>query len=231
MEFPDGNAGQAMMDFVAIVHKVVEYPRGRYRAEDLLSAAASCAGEVILRQSAPFDVDGHAFNPGAPIFSQKATELLSGDRSAWNEVPITSAFGSLFHILTKKPESPWPASCFPEVAGIYQRFAMSRRNGVSKEAWGKAPLSVATMHYPVKPPLRTAFEIRQLIVAHWRHDKPSLDVVRVLTTTALCRLLITLQNVIAHDVAITIVLETMNAMAKTAPVLQTHIDSWDKASA
>jgi hypothetical protein len=164
MNFPGGDAAKAGSDFVVMVHRVVEHPPGRYRVEDVLSAAASFVGEVCLRRAGDFDVDSHTFNPGAPIFSDKVNELLSGNRSEWAEIPVTSTFGGVFLILTKAPE-----------------------------------------------------------------DERVPDVLGAIAATSLSALLFNLRAFIAPSIAVTIAMETINAMAKTAPMLQKHMDEWVRA--
>src|SRR5665213_1762622 len=118
-------------------------PKG-IRCEDFISAAAAFAGEVCMRKAADFDFDNHSFPPGKRIFSQKVNFFLSGDRTEWRDVPVDTAFGSLYHVLTRSREIAWPPESFPGIAEIYENFARSGGHGMPPVQWGYVPLTVSS---------------------------------------------------------------------------------------
>jgi hypothetical protein len=231
MKCPNDDPAAAMMELVAMIQKLVERPAGRYRCEDLISAAAAFAGEACMRRARDFDVDNHDYNPGSPIFSTTVNVLLSGDRSEWKDIPVTSAFGGLYSLLTNHSQAPWPSALFPNVGELYGRFAAARRNGTPKEQWGQAPLSVPAAHLPAMPPLRAAFEIRRMVFSRWRSDQFSPDGLTTVAQTCVLKFLIMLRAHIDPRIAVTLAMETLNAMAKTAPVLARHMEEFARNQA
>jgi hypothetical protein len=225
---PQEGVDAALKDLLTKSHKLVERPRGLYRSEDLISAAAAFTGECVMRQAGDFDFDNHSFKPGHAIFSVKVNEILSGDRAGWTDIPITSIFGGLRHVLTNQPPPlrAFPVESFPNVGRIYERFAHERRDGVSKEQWGKAPLSVPAAHLPAEdmPPLRAAFELRRAVAQKWLNENVSARVITGISQAALITILNRTQQSIAPEIALTIAFETVNAMGKTAPMLAKYLD-------
>jgi hypothetical protein len=210
------------------IHKLAERPRGLYRSEDLISAACAFTGECVMRQAGDFDFDNHDFTPGKGIFSVKVNEILSGDRSEWADIPITSVFGGLRHVFANQPPPlrAFPLESFPNVGKIYQVFGSERRDGVSKEQWGKATLSVPAAHLPVEhmPPLRAAFELRSTVAQKWVNEGVSAQAMTVIGQGAVIIIMNRTQQSIPPKVALAIAFETLNAMAKTAPMLPKHMD-------
>jgi len=222
MNFFADDPGNAMMELTRILHQLVEKPRGRYRCEDLVSAIAAFAGEACMRQAAEFDCDNHRFAPGTPVFSQKVNVVLSGDRCDWAQIPATSAFGRIFNMLTQHPDGPWSADSFPDVAALYRRFAEARRGTATRESFGKAPLSIPGKHFPVVPPLRAAHNLRCAVFARWPlAPEPAIS---VMAQMVLLKILLTIRPHLDEHIALTLALETMNAMAKTAPLLPAHME-------
>jgi hypothetical protein len=225
VEFPQNDPGAAIRTLAKAVLKLVEAPPGTFRCEDVISAIAAFAGECILRQAGEFKFDDHDFVPGQPIFSLKVNDLLSGDRSKWAEIPDQSAFGVIRFILAKQPQDPFPENVFPDIGKIYEQFASERRQGVPKKRWGKAPLSIPPNHYPRedRPPLRAAFELRQTVGQKWLDDKITPQRIANVAQFALVMLLNQMRESIAPAIALALAFETMNAMAKTAPMLPKHM--------
>ena len=210
---------------------IAEGPKkGRYRCEDFISAAAAFAGEVCMRKAADFDFDNHSFTPGQRIFSQKVNIFLSGDLTEWRDVPIDSAFGGLYNVLTRSFEIAWPPETFPSIAEIYENFAKSRGHGAPPVQWGYVPLTVSPDHFPQMPPLRAAFEIRRLALAISGQQPIPVDVLRGVSLGCLIKTLIVTRSAIGKGVAIRLAMETINGMAKTAPVLPRHMQEFAKAS-
>lgn len=226
MKLPQESVRLAIDDLVGKIHKLVERPQGRYRSEDLISAVCAFTGECVMRQAGDFDFDNHDFTPGQAIFSEKVNEILSGDRSEWVDIPTSSVFGGVRHVLANQRTWTYPLESFPNIGKIYQDFASERRNGVSKGKWGKAPLSVPAANLPVEhmPPLRAAFKLRSAVAQKWLNENVSAQIMTVIGQAAVMLILTRTRESIQPKIALAIAFETLNAIAKTAPMLPKHID-------
>jgi hypothetical protein len=225
MKQPGDNLPEAINEFVPAVFHVAHVLTNRKRCEDVISAAAAYMGECVMRQAGDFDFDRHTWDPGKPIFSLKVTQLLSGDRGDWRDIPETSVFGFLRGRLIKHPTYPNPPDCFPNIGQLYRRYAAARQNGIPKDDWGKAPLSVPKNHYPSEGMLaiRAAFELRNIVDKKWGDENLSAKMLRGLAELSMIKILIQIQRYIAPDIAVLLAFETINAMAKTAPFLPKHM--------
>jgi hypothetical protein len=210
-------------ELIRLVHKLVEYPAGRFRCEDVISAISAFTGEAALRKAGVIDVDHHAFNPGQAVFSGTVNVILSGDRTEWREIPVTSIFGGLYHVLPHYPQ-PWPRESFPSVARVYEHFAAVHGRG--KSDWGKAALSVPSANLPSEgmPPLRAAFELRRSVLGRWQKTGLSDEAVFLAAHVALLEIMKLVRPQIAPDIGLMIAFQTINAMAKTAPMLPKHME-------
>jgi hypothetical protein len=224
-EFSADNMAIAARELIAMVHQTTRSLVGHCRCEDAISAVAAFTGETILRRANDFDFENHTFNPGQPVFSQRVTSLLSGDRAAWREIPNKTTFGMLYALLPNHPTHPYSRESFPDVGDIYRRYAMARGRGVSKADWGKVPLSVPAKHFPSEkfPALRAAYEIRCFINKRWDTDSLYPANAAAMAELALLMILLGMRNDIAPEVGLLLALETVNAMAKTAPFLPKHL--------
>ena len=84
--------------------------------------------------------------------------------------------------------------------------------------WGKVPLTVGKDHLPFVPPLRVGYETRVRVdeILHpVREDKA-----RCLRIAAesLAEILTMVASTIDHRLALTLAIETVNGMSKTAPM-------------
>jgi hypothetical protein len=231
LKFPENNPSKALDEMVLAIYEIARDSDGNYRPEDLISAAAAFTGESAMRQAHDFDFDRHTFTPGRPVFSQKINEILSGDRTNWEEMPDGCVFGALYGILINHPNRPWPREDFPDVGGIYSRFAAARKHGASQAEWGKAPLSVPPSHYPSErlPPLRVAFDMRTFVYKSWAKEKLSADAVLTMAQLNLIMIMTQMQPQVDPAIGLLLAFETINAMAKTAPVLPKHMQEfWRK---
>jgi hypothetical protein len=207
--------------------EMAEGPReGTYRCEDFISAAAAFLGEVCMRKAADFDFDNHSYTPGKRIFSQKVNVILSGDSAEWRDVPITSAFGALHNVLIRSREIAWPPETFPSVAEVYESFARSGGQGAPPVQWGYVPLSLPSDHFPRMPPLRSAFELRRVALGVIGKQPIPLDLLFAASSVSLIKVLIATRSAIDNAVAVRLAMETMNGMAKTAPVLPRHMQEF-----
>jgi hypothetical protein len=208
-----------------LTEALAEGPRkGMFRCEEMISVAAAFVGECCLRKSAVIDFDNHDFAPGRRIFSDRINEVLSGDRTSWKGIPISSAFGALYNLLTRAdaPNGVWDPQLFPEIADIYQQYAAAS----GSVPWGYVPLTVAPMHMPKMPPLRAAFELRGLAFAHRTPGFPNPDDLLAISQFLLMKVLMKTRRGINEAVAIRLAFETLNGMAKTAPVLPKHMQEF-----
>jgi hypothetical protein len=219
------NLPKAGNELVAAVYHFAYSMTGRKRCEDVITAAAAYTGECVMRQAGDFDFDRHTWNPGKPILSPKVTQLLSGDRGDWKEIPEMSVFGFLRGLLIKHPSRPYPPECFPDIGSLYQRYAVARKNGASQSEWGKAPLSVPASHYPSEGMLaiRAAFELRNFVEKKWGDESLDIKVISTLAQLSMMTILAQVRQYIAPDIAVLLAFETINAMAKTAPFLPKHM--------
>ena len=184
---------------------------GRIRVEELISAAAAIVGEAIIAAGGDFDPRQHAYPPGSRVFSNSANRLICDDKE-FEEAPPESVVGIL---RIKLSASGFVKADFPVLKDVFQYFAA---NIGKSEDWGKVPLSIAADHHPFLMPLRVTYETRAMIdkcLAPLGDDR-----VRRLhaTTLALARVLRETGDALSHRIATTLALETVNGMAKTAPM-------------
>src|ERR1700675_1612830 len=113
---------------------------GRYRTEEVLSALAAFAGECQMHRAGDLDCNATKFVPRQAIFSQHINGVLSGDQVDWNSIPVTSAFGMLYQLLTHLPKRPWAPESFPNIGDVYTGYAeaVTARTGSSFD-WGFVP--------------------------------------------------------------------------------------------
>jgi hypothetical protein len=119
---------------------------------------------------------------------------------------------------------PYPREAFPDVGAIYRKFSASRKSGVSKEDWGTASLTIPTIHWPFKPPIRCAYELRLMVSLRWQDYAPTPAVLSEVAQLCLLEFLgVARSTELSPAFALSLAMETMNAMAKTAPMLPKHL--------
>lgn len=188
----------------------------RVRVEDAISAAATIVGERCIDAAGDFPLREHELSPGSPAFSTRANQLICGDATEGGvrHIPADSVVG----VLRARLDSRLYADTeFPDLPEIFRQYAA--RIGHAAD-WGKVPLSVSEEHLPFIPPLRVGYETRGRvddILAPARDDK--LRCLRI-ATEALAEILAKVASAIDHKVALTIAIETINGMAKTAPMTE-----------
>ena len=205
------NCGHALYEFLLAG---LRDKAGRIRAEDFISATASIAGERCIEAAGILKPHDHAIAPGTRVFSDKVNTLLCGDlpNTAMADLPAASVFGMLRdRLLSEK----YDLAEFPEPTAIFKGFAAS----IGKtEDWGKVPLSVPQDNQPNLLPLRVTYETRQKVdqlFAPLGADSAAKLQAAVL---ALAETLNAVAGVIDHKTALLLALETLNGMAKTAPM-------------
>ncbi|WP_316213695.1 MULTISPECIES: hypothetical protein [unclassified Bradyrhizobium] len=158
--------------------------------------------------------------PGQAIFSERISKVLSGEQTAYNAVPITSAFGTLHRILTRFPRQRWSADLFPDLRDIYSGYAEAIGNRRHPPIeWGRVPLSLPARHHPTLPPLRASFELRQAAPRDGAADPMYAEKLSSAALLALIKALNAVRGAIEDRVALVLAFETLNGMAKTGPFL------------
>lgn len=184
---------------------------GRIRVEELVSAAAAIVGEAAIAKAGDLDPRRHDQPPGARVFSTRINVLICDDKTL-HEAPADSIVGDLRDRLHG---CGFALSDFPKLEDVFTYFA---QHIGKKEDWGRVPLSVAQQHYPFAQPLRIAYESRAIVdssLAPLGDDAGNR--LRAATATV-ARALCETRDVLARNVATTLAIETINGMAKTAPM-------------
>ena len=189
---------------------------GRIRVEDLLSGAAAATGEACIAAAGEFDPGQHACMPGAVVMSDRMNAILSNDSTDWSGVGE-----SLFGIIRAGAlAGRYSADEFPALGDIYRTFASGVGCGTGGDSlgWGFVPLSVPAENRPRIQPLRSAYELRTPVRALFAAHTVPVEEWPAACARALASELARVQAAIDHRVAVTLVLETVNGMAKTAPM-------------
>jgi|GEM_PF-1233389 len=201
---------------VDLVLDALRDENGRIRVEDTISAAATIVGERCIDAAGDFPLREHELAPGSRAFSTRANELICGDVSEGDvrQIPTDSIVGVLRARLDSRLYSD---AEFPAMAEVFRQYAA--RFGDAAD-WGKVPLSVPEDHLPFIPPLRIGYETRARvddILAPARDDKARCLKIAI---EALAEILAMVASAIDHKLALTIAIETINGMAKTAPMTE-----------
>ena len=190
----------------------------RIRVEDLLSAAAAVCGEACIAAAGDFDLEHHGFTPGAPVFSDRVNGILCADASDWGQA-ATSVFGI---IRGGAIAQGYGADEFPAIDEPIRLFAASL-GGEGSAPWGFVPLSVPEDNRPVVQPLRQAYDLRAPVRAIFAEHQVPAPEWPPTCAFALVVELARVRDAIEHRVAVRLVLETVNGMAKTAPMTEKHL--------
>jgi hypothetical protein len=186
---------------------------GRIRAEDIIAAAASITGELCIEAAGDFNPRKHKFEPGSRVFSDKVNELFSGNPAnvGIEAVPPESIVGIL---RDRVLAAGYTKSDLPSLRSIFEHFAAN----VGKPSdWGKVPLSVPEGNRPRVLPLQVAYETRSTVDRLFQPLPNSQERLRAAVLT-LSQVLIAVQQAIDKRIALLLALETVNGMAKTAPM-------------
>lgn len=186
----------------------------RVRVEDFISAAAAVVGERCMEAAADFDPRDHTFVVGARVFSTRVNELFCGDASDLNDVPSDTIVGRLRDLVVG---NGFEVAHFPQLQSVFETLP-SKING-PEDVFGFAPLSVPEEHRPFNPPLQVEFETRDAIDQILRRGGLKSPDQRLHgATCGLARVLIMVSDAIDPRLALQLALETVNGMAKTAPM-------------
>jgi hypothetical protein len=155
----------------------------------------------------------HDFAPGARVFSDRVNELLAGNVST--EIADVPAESVMSVVRDRVLAGPYAPDDLPSLSKLFDDFAA--RIGTASD-WGKVPLSVPEDNQPFLMPLRVAYERRAKVDRLLR--SPPRDPAGRLRVAALAlgEVLIEVSGVIDHKVALLLAFETLNGMAKTAPM-------------
>jgi len=187
---------------------------GRIRVEDLLSAASAACGEACIAAAGELDVERHAFTPGAVVMSDRINGILAADTTDWS-----GGGESVFGIIRAGALAHgYAAREFPALEDVFRGFAAGVAAKEAGPAWGFVPLSVPPGNQPRIQPLRDAYEVRPAVRALFAgHGVPVAEWPGV-CALALASELGRVAGAIDHGIAVRLVLETVNGMAKTAPM-------------
>src|SRR5262245_18152240 len=190
---------------------------GRIRVEDLLTAGAAICGEACIAAAGEFDPESHNFVPGSAVLSDRINELLAANAGDWSKTG-DSVFG-LIH--TGALARGYAQADFPELADIF-RVYVSLLGGSEADRWGFVGLSVPQDNWPQVAPLRYAYELRgpaREILARYGVPRAAWPAA---CAGALVNELGAVRGSIDPAIALRIVLETTNGMAKMAPMTDRH---------
>ena len=196
----------------ALFEAIVEYFTidGRIRGEDVITGLATVAAERCMLAAGDFNFLEHEFVPGSAVFSTNVNELICGDKD-WKEAPPMSVVGILYARLKR---CGYTTSDFPRQEDVFGLFAA---HAGEAELWGKVPLSIPADHHPSFLPLRFAYATRSK-VSECLLPLESSDQALKASVLALAEALCKVGEILDRRIALTLALETVNGMAKTAPI-------------
>jgi hypothetical protein len=197
---------------VDYILKVLTDKDGRIRAEDAISAAATIVAERCIDAAGNFDLRNHNFHPGSRVFSETANALFSGDKDKLDEVPASSIIGIL---RSKLDAGTYTTETFPSLSSVFKGFAS--RTGDPKD-WGRVPLSVPEENRPFMLPIKVGYETRSTIDEILKPIRSNKTLCLQIATEALAAILNMISNVMNPGIALTLAIETINGMMKTAPM-------------
>jgi hypothetical protein len=190
---------------------VKEPETGRVRVEDYLTVLAAASGEAVLAASGIIDIESNTMNPGSVILGAPINMLLSGDVGSYAAVPADSVLGVLLVRLV--PEFV-PLEAFGSLETLF-KGTMDR---IEKAPWGFIATSLPEEHQSTIMPLKAAFDLRDVVSA--AQDMVDLPIERryLLCVYSLAFALEQTRSAIEPDIAVTLSLEVLFAMAKRVPV-------------
>ena len=187
---------------------------GRIRVEDLLSAASAACGEACIAAAGELDVEGHVFTPGAVVMSDRINGILAADAVDW-----AGGGESVFGIIRAGALAHgYAADELPPLEDVFRGFAAGVAAAEGGPAWGFVPLSVPLENQPRIQPLRDAYELRPSVRALLAGNNVPIAEWPGVCALALVSELARVAGAIDHRIALRLVLDTVNGMAKTAPM-------------
>jgi hypothetical protein len=182
--------------------------------KEAIALMAAVVGERCQEAAGEFPVRNHRLVPGQRMFSDKVNVLLAGDgRSAdLDRIPPPAVYRQ---IRDQVNGDRYPKDRFPSLMAVFQEFA----GRVGKpEDWGKVPLSLPPEQWPRLLPLRATFDTRNGVDAVLGPVKDDKSRALRVSTRALTMLLNDAGQRVDPGSELTLVFETINGAAKTAPM-------------
>jgi len=200
---------------VNLVFSGVRSEDNRIRVEDAVGAAAVIVAERCIDATGTPPLRDHELTPGSRVLSEAINGWICGDELELAKIPVQSVVGTLRACLDRQM---YADSEFPNLKEVMTTFL----NGISGDGieWGRVPLSVGKDHEPFILPLRVGYETRGIVDSIL---EPVLaDKARCVTIAALSlgAILQQVAGAIDHKLVLTLALETVNGMAKTAPMTE-----------
>jgi hypothetical protein len=196
---------------------------GRIRVEELISASGAILGEAAIARVGEFHPREHNSPPGQGVFSDRMNGLLCGEKNL-DQAPAESIFGDLRNRLVA---CGFSVSDLPNLKEVFAHFA---GNIGKKEEWGRVPLSIPKDNYPFARPLFAAYQLRAIVdkslVSLGADSTMRLRAITAVLARALCETRATL----APNIAASLAFETVNGMAKTAPMTDAAIARANQAA-
>lgn len=182
---------------------------------ETIAAMAAVVGERCQEAAGEFPVRKHTFVPGQRVFSDRVNLMLVGDGRArdFEAISAETVYGQIRDQVDK---GRFSKDRFPKLDSPFREFA--GRIGESED-WGKVPLSLPPQAWPRLLPLRVAFDTRAAVDAALVPIKDDKARVLRVCTRALTMLLNGADEHLDPAAAMVLTLETINGMAKTAPML------------
>jgi hypothetical protein len=213
---PPSQDNAALRDkLVNLVFDGVRSPDNRIRVEDAVGAAAVIVAERCIDAAGNFPLRDHELTPGSRVLSDTVNGLICGDELELAKIPPQTVVGTLRACLDRKL---YADAEFPDLKEVMTTFL----NGISGEGieWGRVPLSVGKDHEPFILPLRVGYETRGIvdsILGPVLDDKARCMTIATLSLGAILQ---QVAGAIDHKLVLTLALETINGMAKTAPMTE-----------
>ena len=199
-----------------VIEDYVKKAAGASEWQELVAAMAAVVGERCQEAAAEFPVRKHMFVPGQWIFSDKVNVLLAGDGSTMDlkAIPASTVYGQ---IRDQVAGGSFRDDRFPDLTATFREFP----NRIGRpEDWGKVPLSLPPKEWPRLLPLRVAFDTRKGVDAVLKPIRDDKERALRVCTLALTLILKDVDEHVLPAISLPLAFETINGMAKTAPMLK-----------
>jgi hypothetical protein len=191
----------------------VQADDGSVRVEDYLTALAAVTGEAALADAGLFPLEGSGMTPGAAVFGDAVNVVLSGDERDAADAPPGSVVGTLVSELVPDVVS---LDAFGPLERLYAHVAAT----VGEAPWGGVVTTVPVDNQPRVLPLRAAFELRAAVDSAEATGGMAAGGRHRVTALAVAAAIAQVRAAIDVQVALTLSLEVLFAMAKMVPMSQ-----------
>ena len=199
---------------VDLVFNGLRDKHNRIHVEDALSAAATIVGERCIDAAGDFPLRDHNLAPGSRAFSTKANELICGDVSEISQLPKDSIVGIL---RARLDPAQFADTDFPSLTEVFKQYAARIGNPAD---WGKVPLSIPQDNLPFIPPLRAGYETRRSVDQIFEPIRGDKTRCLRIAVESLAEILKMTAAAIDPKLGLLLSIETINGMAKTAPMTE-----------